>query len=170
VWKQVLLLGLLKRGPMYGQQVYEAIERDHAPFIRQARKPTIYYQLERLAADGLLDVLRETVPAPGPGLAHATWSLRERVLYRVTPGGREHFRRLLRKALRSHDPVACDFDAALQFAEELEPDELRRLLAERRDAIAGALTAAGPPAGLAGGRARALLETEIAWLDARLAM
>jgi DNA-binding PadR family transcriptional regulator len=167
VWKQVLLLGLLKRGPMYGQQVYEAIERDHPPFVPQARKPTVYYQLERLAADGMLEVLRGTVPAPGPGLAHDTWSLRERVLYRLTPGGREQFRRLLRRSLRSHSPVAGDFDAALQFADELDQDELRRLLAERRDAIEGAMAAAGPP-GLAGRRARALLETEIAWLDATI--
>ncbi|MGZ3616724.1 MAG: helix-turn-helix transcriptional regulator, partial [Ktedonobacteraceae bacterium] len=65
MYKQVMLLGLLLEKPMYGQQIREVIERHHNLFADFIKKPTIYYQLERLTQDSYLEVRRENVEAPG---------------------------------------------------------------------------------------------------------
>lgn len=71
MYKQALLLGLLMEKPMYGQQIRELIEHHHDLFADYMKKPTIYYQLDRLVQEGYLEVRREQVEAPGPGGAHS---------------------------------------------------------------------------------------------------
>jgi DNA-binding PadR family transcriptional regulator len=131
-----MLLGLLLERPMYGQQIREVIENHHHVFAEHIKKPTIYYQLERLAADGYLQARQETVEAPGTGLAHEELAPREREVYHITPKGREHFRRLLREALSSHSAQLSDLDASLFFLDQLPPAETVALLKERYDRVA----------------------------------
>ena len=80
MYKQLMLLGLLLQKPMYGQQIREVIETHHDLFADYIKKPTIYYQLERLSLDGYLEIRRESVEAPGTGLAHDEMALRERAI------------------------------------------------------------------------------------------
>ena len=61
MYKQVVLLGLLLDHPMYGQQIREVIESHNDLLAGAIKKPTIYYQLDRLARDGYLEVRREEV-------------------------------------------------------------------------------------------------------------
>lgn len=135
-YRQLTLLGLLLDHPMYGQQVYDVIEQHHHLFAEHLKKPTIYYQLERLAAEGYLEMRRETVEAPGTGLAHDELALREREVYYITERGRSHFRSLLRQTLGDHAPQLSDLDASLFFLHYLPPSEAHTLLQERYERVA----------------------------------
>ena len=135
MYKQVMLLGLLLERPMYGQQIREVIETHHHIFADFIKKPTIYYQLERLAHDGYLEVRKENVEAPGTGYAHDELALREREVYYITEKGRAYFYSLLRAALGSHAPQLSDLDACLFFLDYLETDEAVALLRERYELV-----------------------------------
>jgi DNA-binding PadR family transcriptional regulator len=136
MYKQVMLLGLLLEQPMYGQQIREVIENHHTLFADFIKKPTIYYQLERLAHDGYLEVRRETVEAPGTGPAHDELALRERDVYYITEKGRGYFYKLLRETLSAHTSQMGEMDACLFFLDHLEPGEAITLLRERYELVA----------------------------------
>jgi DNA-binding PadR family transcriptional regulator len=136
MYKQVMLLGLLLERPMYGQQIREVIENHHHVFADFIKKPTIYYQLERLAHDGYLEARKENVEAPGTGYAHDELALRERDVYYITEKGRSYFYKLLREALGTHVPQLSDMDACLFFLDHLETGEAVALLKERYQLVA----------------------------------
>ncbi|GLV58790.1 hypothetical protein KDH_56200 [Dictyobacter sp. S3.2.2.5] len=131
MYKQVMLLGVLLEKPMYGQQIREFIEAHHDLFANHIKKPTIYYQLERLVADGYLEIRRETVEAPGPGAAHEDVALRERDMYYVTDQGKEYFSNLLRDMISKFTPGLSEVDACLYFLHHLTAEEACALLYER---------------------------------------
>ena len=135
MYKQIMLLGLLLEKPMYGQQIREVIENHHDLFANLIKKPTIYYQLERLAADGYLEIRREQVEAPGPGAAHEDVTLRERDVYYITKPGHHYFYTLLRDMLSQYTPGLSDLDACLYFLHRLTKDEAVLLLQERQSFI-----------------------------------
>lgn len=134
--KQVLLLGLVMERPMYGQQLREVIEGHHDIFAAALKKPTMYYQLDRLVADGCLELRAETVDAPGPGRGHAAIAPRERDVYRITEAGRGRFFDLLRESLASFVPVASEVDVSIFFLHHLSTSEVIELLERRRAMIA----------------------------------
>ena len=136
MYKQVMLLGLLLEKPMYGQQIREVIENHHHVFADYIKKPTIYYQLERLAQDGYLEVRRANVEAPGTGAAHDELALRERDVYYITDAGRKHFSSLLREMLGTYKPGLNDMDASLFFLHYLSPQESASLLKTRYELVA----------------------------------
>lgn len=137
MYKQVMLLGLLIERPMYGQQIREVIENHHDLFADFIKKPTIYYQLERLAQEGYLEIRREPVEAPGPGAAHADLALRERDIYYITEYGRRYFATLLRETLSAYTPTLSDIDACLFFLRHMPSHDAITLLTERYQTIAG---------------------------------
>lgn len=139
MYKQVMLLGLLLEKPMYGQQIREVIENHHEFLAEFIKKPTIYYQLDRLAADGYLEIRREQVEAPGPGAAHEDVALRERDVYYITPVGRRHFAQLLRDTLSKYRPGISEVEACLFFLHRLTPAEAITLLQERLQLVASYL-------------------------------
>lgn len=135
MYKELMLLGLLADHPMYGQQIREVIELHHDTFASFIKKPTMYYQLDRLVAGGLLEVRSEVVEAPGPGLAHQDVALREREVYYLTEAGRQRFAYLLREALQAYEPGPSVIDAAVFFLDRLAPKEAVRLLEARRERL-----------------------------------
>lgn len=173
-YRQLMLLGLLLDHPMYGQQIHEVIENHHHLFAEHIKKPTIYYQLERLAQDGYLEARQETVDAPGTGLAHENVAPREREVYHITPRGRAYFLRLLREALGRHTTQLSDLDACLFFLDQLAPSETAALLRDRyarvareRAEVAYHLRAAQIPDRahrLVTDHQLALLDAELGWL------
>ncbi len=174
MYKQVMLLGLLLEKPMYGQQIREVIERHHNLFADFIKKPTIYYQLERLTQDGYLEVRRENVEAPGTGAAHDELALRERDVYYITEKGRKHFQSLLREVLGTYTPGLSEMEASLFFLQYLEPGEATNLLKERYELVARDRTALALQMqelgyhdhahNLVNDHKMALLEAEINWL------
>jgi DNA-binding PadR family transcriptional regulator len=184
MYKQVMLLGLLLDQPMYGQQIREVIESHHDLFAEHIKKPTIYYQLDRLAQDGYLTVRREEVAAPGPGQAHEEVAPREREVYHITPAGRAHFANMLRQVLRDFVPGMSEVDAGLFFLRHLPPAESATLLTERRARIAryraqmderikllnhDDAAPADPAHALVNDHLLTLLEAELGWLDRAIA-
>lgn len=131
MYKHVMLLGLLLEKPMYGQQIREVIENHHDLLARYIKKPTIYYQLDRMVSDGYLEIRREAVAAPGPGGAHDDVVLRERDVYHITASGRQYFYTLLREMLSQYTPGFSEVDACLYFLHYLTPAEAIQLLNER---------------------------------------
>lgn len=175
LYKQVMLLGLLLDHPMYGQQIRAVIEQHHDLFAEAIKKPTIYYQLDRLAQDGYLQVRREIVEAPGPGQAHDDLAPREREVYHITAAGRQHFQRLLRDVLRQYAPGLSDLDAGLFFLHQLPPSEAALLLQERREVIRRNRAvleeevrqqhADDPAHQLVNDRLAVLIDAELGWLE-----
>lgn len=135
MYKQLMLLGLLLEKPMYGQQIREVIENHHDLFADYIKKPTIYYQLERLNLDGYLEIRRESVEAPGTGLAHDELALRERAIYYITESGRQRFNKLLRASLGVYSPGLNEVDACLFFLHHLSTGEAIALLTERQELV-----------------------------------
>lgn len=174
MYKQVMLLGLLLEQPMYGQQIRAVIENHHTLFADFIKKPTIYYQLERLAHDGYLEVRRETVEAPGTGSAHDELALRERDVYYITEKGRSYFYKLLRETLSTHPPQLSEMDACLFFLDHLEPGEAIILLRERYELVSKErilvaqqmqeLAAHGEAHRLVNDHKLTLLDAELNWL------
>jgi DNA-binding PadR family transcriptional regulator len=173
-YRQMVLLGLLLERPMYGQQIREVIEQHHRLFAEAIKKPTIYYQLERLVQDGDLEVRQESVEAPGTGLAHEALALRERAVYHITERGRTHFLTLLRQALGGADAPLGDLDAGLFFLDRLAPAEAAALLRERYVRVARERAGLTEALGsgyiedrahrLVADRQLALLDAELNWL------
>lgn len=136
--KQLMILGLLDERPMYGQQLREVVEAHHAVFAATLKKPAMYYQLDRLVANGSLTMHAETVEAPGPGLAHGDFAPRERDVYRITDAGRDRFLALLREAVQDYQPTLSVVDVSIFFLSHLPRRERVRLLAERLTRILAA--------------------------------
>lgn len=179
MYKQVMLLGLLLDRPMYGQQIREVLENHHDLLADHLKKPTIYYQLERLAGEGYLEIRHEAVEAPGPGAAHDDLALRERDVYYITAYGRQHFYTLLRGMLGTYTPGLNEVDACLYFLHHLSAEDAKRLLSERLllmqtyHASTLAQTAEhgqhDPAHQLVHEHKLALLSAEIAWLTQSIA-
>lgn len=173
MYKQVMLLGLLLEKPMYGQQIREVIELHHDTFAGYIKKPTIYYQLERLVHDGYLEARSESVEAPGPGMAHDAMALREREVYYITEVGRQHFYKLLRESLRVYTPGPSDIDVSFFFLHHLSPNEATALLSERRRQLANYRASIERQTPHESDEAHAivndhmysLLDAELGWLD-----
>lgn len=175
MYKELMLLGLLADHPMYGQQIREVIELHHEGFASFIKKPTMYYQLDRLMAEGLLEVRREVVEAPGPGLAHEQVAWREREVYYITEAGRQRFAQLLREALQTYELGPNVIDAAVFFLDQLAPEEAIRLLDARRERLVRARSLADEQIATMHEQNRAhlivndhttsLLDAEIGWLE-----
>lgn len=179
MYKELMLLGLLAERPMYGQQIREVIELHHDTFATFIKKPTMYYQLDRLVAEGFLEVRHEPVEAPGPGLAHQDVALREREVYYLTDAGRQRFTDLLHEALQAYEPGPSAIDAAVFFLDRVAPQEAIRLLQARRGRLVRFRDQVTEQAAAKHEQDRAhlivndhtctLLDAEIGWLDRTIA-
>lgn len=161
-----IILGLLSLAPMTGYDIKRHIETTITHFWT-ADKAQIYRALDALVRDGLATV--HTVPGQsGPA----------RQEHRITDAGRAALAEWLVSDLER--PAERDpFLARLFFAADLDDDELRRLIAQRRAAVDGALAAFEqmhaelPEARNRGERVRlwtlengfAHMRAEVAWLD-----
>jgi DNA-binding PadR family transcriptional regulator len=143
--KLLLLLGLLRYGPMSGQDLHRLVRahgdlsfamsgydlhqivRTHGELSTDLKKANVYYLLDRLAADGYLTVRAE------PG---ARGPRGERLVYSLTGAGCVRFEELLRDELRTYDPVHTGVDVAILFLGQLPHAEALMLLEERHQAVA----------------------------------
>jgi len=179
MYKELMLLGLLAEHPMYGQQIREVIEMHHDAFASFIKKPTMYYQLDRLVAEGFLEVRSEAVQAPGPGLAHQDVALREREVYYITEAGRQRFVSLLREALQAYEPGPSVIEAAVFFIDQLPPAEAVRLLEGRRQRLIHARSHVSEQMAamheqdeahqIVNDHTMSLLDAEIGWLERTIA-
>lgn len=166
--KVLLLLGLLRAGPMSGYDLHRIV-RAHGELYTDLKKANVYYLLDRLAVDGHLEVRAE------PG---ARGPRGERLIYSLTDRGRARFDELLRAVLRSYDPVHSGVDVAVVFLAQVPPAEALALLEERRQLVAarraqlraelGDNAQADPLRRIAQDHLLSLADAELAWVERAL--
>jgi|GEM_PF-37365 len=118
---RTILLGLLRQGDLYGYQIKRALERDE--FIEWAKVPTatLYHELGEMADEGLVERVGSELAQGRPA----------RVIYRLTPKGREELARLLREAWSSVERARTPEDIATFFMDALPQVEIVEALQER---------------------------------------
>jgi DNA-binding PadR family transcriptional regulator len=152
-----VLLGLLTRGPASGWDLKARLARD--PSIGwDAELPQIYPALRRLLRGGFV-ALKRRRSTRGPA----------RREYRLTPAGKHELFEWL--AEPPAIPRVRDAELTrLALLERQPPEKRLERLRGYRALLAEALRRAAPGSTAARRRRRALLETELAWADAEVAL
>lgn len=115
---ELAVLGLLDDAPMHGYHLRKHVTTLLGPWRAALSFGTLYPALRRLLADGFVEADRSTTGS-------------SRVVYRLTPAGRQHFRESLAD---SAAPMSDDdaFGVRYAFFARLTPAERIRLLEARR--------------------------------------
>src|SRR5512135_1453863 len=157
--RELLLLGFLRREQAHGYRLNEFIEREMAT-CTDIKKPTAYFLLDKMAKQGWM-TMRETREGNRP----------PRRVYRLTAKGEAQYQKLLRENLSSFLPAKFAGDVGLAYADDLDPQEVLPLLAQRRTALVSQLEEARRVPEHAGTLQLLVdhqivhLEAELAWLD-----
>lgn len=168
VYRELLLLGLLRQGEMHGYRLNEFINRDLA-YCTDLKRPTAYHLLSKMTDSGWIVETEEQEGNRPP-----------RKVYQLTADGEQAFQRLLRENLAAHTPTRFPDDMGIAFLDALSPTEARELLHTRRQGIQAEQAAI--QAALSGGHGHSglgivlvlehqahHLAAELAWLDAVIA-
>jgi DNA-binding PadR family transcriptional regulator len=157
--RELLLLGFLRREQAHGYRLNEFIEREMTA-CTDIKKPTAYFLLNRMAKQGWI-TMRETREGNRP----------PRRVYRLTARGEEQYQKLLRENLGSFIPSKFPGDVGLAYADDLDPQEILPLLAQRRIALGAHLDETRQVPEHAGSLQLLIdhqirhLEAELNWLD-----
>jgi DNA-binding PadR family transcriptional regulator len=152
-----VLLGLLTRGPASGWDLKARLVREPS-LSWDAELAQIYPALRTLLRGGFVAMKRRR-STKGPA----------RREYRITPSGRRELLEWLAEPPslpRTRDSAL----ARLAFLERARPEVRAQHLSGYRTLVAQALKRANPGSTAARRRRRALLETELAWIDAEIAL
>lgn len=122
---RVVLLGVLRNGPMHGYLIKQTIHDWYMDFWADVKLGSIYAGLKRLVSEGFVEEVGTSRAGNRP----------VRTTYGITDAGRAELRRLLRSFWTPPVRVARPVDLALQFALVLTPDEIEPLLRERLQAL-----------------------------------
>ena len=152
-----MLLGLLSRAPGSGWDLKSRLVRDPA-LHWDAELAQIYPALRRLLRGGFV-ALKRRRSTKGPA----------RREYRLTAAGRRELADWLAEPPELPRPKDAAL-ARLAFLERRTPEDRLARLKAYRALLAEALRRAGPGTTAARRRRRALLETELAWADAEMAV
>jgi DNA-binding PadR family transcriptional regulator len=111
------ILGLLQRfGPQHGYQIRKIIDEQMADFTH-IKLPTIYYHLEKMTTEGLLQADSEK-----------SGNRPEKTVYAVTDKGKQEFLRLLEQQLEFDYQPFFSSDAAFYFSEYLDRAHIKTQL------------------------------------------
>lgn len=161
-YRQLLLLGLLRRQDMHGYQLNEFIEKQ-MHHCTDLKKPTAYYILDKLAQQGYVEV-EQSQEGNRP----------TRRVYHITASGEAYFLQMLRANLGEYTLTYYDADVGLSFVDQLPPGEARELLRQKREQAAARLaelqdvTINNEPIRYVVDRNRRLVQAELEWLDSLL--
>ena len=122
--KEVLLLGLLKKKPMYGYEIKQLVDEE-LRHVAPISSGSLYHNLKTLEKKGLVtkSVLKDT--------AHP-----EKQIYHITPDGAKTFDDLINLNITNFDRPHLALDVSLYFLQD--PDtaqflsQIRELLANLR--------------------------------------
>ncbi len=134
---RLLILGVLQfKSPAHGYEIRRELESWRAEQWAHIAYGSIYFALNKMAEEGLL----ETAGTDQVGNRPA------RTLYTITDAGEREFQRLLRDYWWDRKPFIDPFQVALTFMNKLPREELLRALRFRRDHLRAFLDAFGPQA------------------------
>ncbi len=128
--RELLLLGLLRRGDLHGYQLHEFIETNMSACV-DLKKPTAYYLLEQMTERGWLRVSAELAEGRRP----------TRRLYTITEQGEEAYQRLLRENLAEAHTSLFPGNIGLAFLDDITSAEALTLLRQRYTALQSQLQA-----------------------------
>ncbi len=110
--KEVLLLGLLKKKPMYGYEIKQLVDEELTNFA-PISSGSLYHNLKTLEKRGL--VTKQVVKDS---------ALPEKQIFHITDDGIETFERLIRANVTNFERPSLSLDVSLYFLEEADTDKL----------------------------------------------
>jgi DNA-binding PadR family transcriptional regulator len=127
---EVVVLGLLAEGPLYGYDLLERFRTRSMGFWVEIGKASVYQVLRRLERDGLINGRSQDGPE-GP----------DRRVYRITRAGRDRLTSGLSERMASLEPYETEGGLALGFAHLLSASAARKAVDERETAVRDLLDA-----------------------------
>lgn len=125
--QEVILLGILARGPTHGYEVKRIVEEEFEPFA-PVKCGTVYYTLGKLHEQGYV-TQRQVAEGTRP----------PKLVYSVTPKGRKRLKEALRESLHQPDRPFFAFDIGLFFIHFLGYEAVLSAIADRKKRIEGYL-------------------------------
>ncbi len=122
--RELLLLGLLRRGDNYGYHLHDFINKYMAS-CTNLKKATAYYLLDKMVERGWIEQKDDDSDSNYP----------PRRIYSLTEAGEAAFQKLLRENLSQLQPVYFTGDIGLAFLDVLDAAEARALLQQRYQAV-----------------------------------
>ncbi len=101
---RLLILGLLRNGPLHGYEIKRIIETEMGDWADVAAG-SIYFALDKLAADTLIEEQEVSQEGGRP----------VRTIYRITGSGRAEFERLLREVWSKIERLSFPLDIGVAF-------------------------------------------------------
>ena len=117
---RLVILGFLRRQPLYGYEIKRMIEQIMGDWTNIAFG-SIYFALKKLAEEGFVEKVGTEQEGSRPS----------RTVYQITAAGREEFLRLLRETWGGVERQYFRFDIALSFMEALPTKEIEGYLRNR---------------------------------------
>jgi len=134
---RLLILGVLQfKSPAHGYEIRRELESWRAEQWAHIAYGSIYFALNKMAEEGLLESAGTDQVGNRPA----------RTLYTITDAGKGEFQRLLRDYWWDRKPFIDPFQVALTFMNKMPREELLRALRFRRDHLRAFLDAFGPQA------------------------
>jgi DNA-binding PadR family transcriptional regulator len=124
---RLVILGLLRDRPLHGYEIKRIVE-EHMGDWASVAFGSIYFALDKLAGEGLVE--KASVEQHG--------NRPSRSVYRITPGGKDEFLRLLRDTWRNVERTYFSLDIGLFFISALPPEEVRQAVRGRVAGLEGA--------------------------------
>src|SRR5438105_12214683 len=119
---RLLILGVLQyKSPAHGYEIRRELESWHAEHWAHIAYGSIYFALNKMAEEGLVEVVDTDQVGKRPA----------RTTYAITPGGEAEFQRLLREYWWEFKTVIDPCQGALAFTKEMPRDELLAALRHR---------------------------------------
>src|SRR3990167_2975025 len=114
--QELFFLGLLQDGPKHGYQLKKLLQEITATFTG-IKTDSIYYPLKKMLKGGLVT---QAVDKEGKRPIRYT--------YKITPKGKEAFKKLLLKNLLTIERPYFSIDVSLSFLNSLPPEQRERYL------------------------------------------
>jgi DNA-binding PadR family transcriptional regulator len=116
---QLVIMGLLMKGPTHGYDLKQTLERELSPFLEVSSTP-LYYLLKKLEQEGLVTKW-STVSGRRP----------KKYVYSLTAKGQEEIKELLLKNITHVHRPSFNLDISLYFLNFLDPHDVVETLKER---------------------------------------
>ncbi len=129
---RLLILGVLQfKSPAHGYEIRRELESWHAEQWAHIAYGSIYFALNKMAEEGLVEAVSTDQVGKRPA----------RTRYTLTDDGRGEFQRLLRDYWWDRKPFIDPFQVALTFMNRMPREELLVALRYRRDRLRAFITA-----------------------------
>jgi len=117
---QLIIMGLLMKGPAHGYELKQMLEKELSPFFQVSATP-LYYTLKKLEKEKLVSS-RPIISGKRP----------KKYVYNLTPSGRARIKKILLKNISDLHRPFLNLDISLYFLHLLKPKEVENTLKERK--------------------------------------